>query len=265
MKVWVRARLTKVAHRVLRECRTNMTCLALAMVCLPVAAATSSSAEIRIPVVHLFRGVPLEFHKALPPLGSGARVNLSRLEYLISDIKLRAEDGTSCSLDGQYFHINPLEGSSELVLHDVPARNWREMTFQVGIESAINHADPARWPAGHALNVLECNLHWSWQGGYVFMAIEGTAKGTPGTTESKTFLYHIGNDANLMRASALLPGDGKFAELELVFNVDKLWDGKTKVAPLDDGGLTHSSAGDTLAPSLARNVEQAFEVRPRAK
>ena len=60
----------------------------------------------------------------------------------------------------------------------------------------INHADPAHYPGDHALNPLVNHLHWGWQGGYVFLALEG--RYTRSTSRLSGYVYHMANDQNLM-------------------------------------------------------------------
>ncbi|MBX7245035.1 MAG: hypothetical protein K1X53_06030 [Candidatus Sumerlaeaceae bacterium] len=203
----------------------------------------------------------MRFHEPLV-LTTGSLVELSRLEYLISNVRLVRADGSSVTLVDQYFHLNPLEEKSSLNLEKVPDGTWHELVFDVGVSKETNHLDPARWPANHALNPLECNLHWSWQGGYVFMAIEGSVPPDKGVRQ--TFLYHVGTDSNLANICVGLPADTPLAQTEIIFHVDRIWNGPSKLSPLEGGGLTHSAAGDTLAPRIVRNVQRSFEARKRA-
>jgi len=128
------------------------------------------------------------------------------------------------------------------------------------VPAPTNHEDPAQWPAGHALNVLENNLHWSWAQGFVFLALEGYANTADG--RRKPFLYHLGNDENLMKIRLQVPDGARLADCEIVFHVDRIWNGEHKIVPTD-AGFTHSPAGDKLASQLARNIEAAFELRKR--
>jgi hypothetical protein len=214
---------------------------------------------VQLPVRYLFNGKPLEFHKRTM-LSDTTSISLTRLEYLVSDVHL-APVNDATSVTAQYYHLNPLEQEATLSVNVPTSVPVQALRFSVGVLPEINHCDPARFAAGHPLNVLECNLHWGWQTGYVFFAAEGSAIGAIAT--QKTFLYHLGTDPNLMHVEVKMPSGLALTDAELLFHVDRIWNGVTSVSPMAGGGVTHSTAGDQLAPALCRNIESAFEIRKR--
>jgi hypothetical protein len=67
-------------------------------------------------------------------------------------------------------------------LEGVPGQEFTGLRFVIGLDQALNEADPNLWPAGHPLHPTVNGLHWGWQGGYIFMALEGhrqLAEGKP--------------------------------------------------------------------------------------
>lgn len=226
------------------------------------AAPSITTQSLHIPIRYLFAEAPLKFHEPLR-LTSSTSITLTRLEFIVSRARVQLQNGDWTDLPERYYHFNPLEQDSELVLDLSTSQSIRAIGFDIGLLPAINHANPARWGAGHPLNVLECNLHWGWAGGYVFLAVEGST--TQAENSRKTFLYHLGNDPNLMRVELPLPPGLSLPTSEIVFRVDKLWNGETDISPDDGGGMTHSAPADTLAPRLAHNIEKAFEIRKRAR
>ena len=222
---------------------------------------TSVGQQLRVPIRYMFGNAPLEFHK-LAALTSDTRIAISRLEYIVSNVRLQDEHAAWSAQSTAYYHFNPLEQDHTDLLMDVPTTiTVGAIGFDIGVPSGINHGDPAHWPAGHPLNVLECNLYWSWQVGYVFLAVEGYA--LQPAQPRKTFLYHLGNEPQLMHVDLPLPKGVVLAGSEIVFHVDRAWKGTEAITADDGRGLTHSADGDKLAPRLARNIEKAFEVRRR--
>ena len=65
--------------------------------------------------------------------------------------------------------IDPLQNRLRYRLENVPPGSYQQVAFAVGLNEKTNYADPSQWPADHPLNPLINDLHWSWQGGYVFL------------------------------------------------------------------------------------------------
>jgi hypothetical protein len=74
-------------------------------------------------------------------------------------------------------------------LENVPEGSYRALRFHVGPDAAANAADVSKIPAGHALNPNPNGLHWSWQGGYIFMAVVGHFR--KGNSEVNGFAHHL--------------------------------------------------------------------------
>ena len=161
--------------------------------------------------------------------------------------------------------LRDLRRDEEPLPRGVPAGDYTQLEFQIGLPPEVNHADIARWPATHPLNPLVNGLHWSWQGGYVFAALEGrwsdvaAARATPGRGEDpRGFSYHLATDARRMavrfRADFHIEGDTTIA---LAVDLARVLAARHLVA--DDGSeTTHSGEGDTLAPQLATALGRAW-------
>src|SRR5205085_10652876 len=107
--------------------------------------------------------------------------------------------------------VKAREGRTRFELASLPAGQYDRIRFQVGLEPRINHSDPAHYPAGHPLNPEVNGLHWGWQGGYVFMALEGrwvegrspnrgedAQPAGPEAGARSGYSFHIANDPRLM-------------------------------------------------------------------
>jgi hypothetical protein len=65
----------------------------------------------------------------------------------------------------------------------------------VGLPPELNDRDPALWPAAHPLNPSVNGLHWSWQGGYIFLALEGRFWREPETAANAPgFAFHLARE-----------------------------------------------------------------------
>lgn len=114
------------------------------------------------------------------------------LTYYVSNIKLKREDGTiytdEVKSDGSagYYLIDETDEESQLVvLKNLPKGNYTEVTFTIGVDASQVDEGAQTGPLDPAKG-----LFWSWNSGYIFMAIEGVS---PVSTETDdVFQYHVG-------------------------------------------------------------------------
>lgn len=78
-----------------------------------------------------------------------------RIRHVTATQSSRAFCGTTFSLPG------------------LPAEKTTSITFHIGPDQETNHSDPARFTANHPLNPNLNKLRWDWQGGCIFLALEG--------------------------------------------------------------------------------------------
>ncbi len=221
---------------------------------------TRTPAQVRVDVhiAHLFDGKPLRMEEVSLHNRAGNTLSVTRLAYLISDVALREADGKTVTLANQLAHINPGEGRDTFTLPPVPAGRYIGISFHIGLPPTRNHADPSRYPANHPLHPLVNRLHWGWQGGYVFLALEGRYRQASGKLSG--YSYHLATDKNLMTVrlnqSFNLEQD---STLNLAFDVAKIFAATHEIDIKPDGSdSTHSAPGDKLAAQLTTNVEKSF-------
>lgn len=223
------------------------------------------AAQLRLRIEPRWQSAAVTVPSAEVLTASGQPVRLTRLAALWSDFQLLRADGSVVRLDGQCGFIDAAHGRLEIVLEGVPAGDYAGLQAGIGLPDAINHADPGRWPAGHPLNPEVNALHWSWQGGYVFLAVEGFWH-DPGQPDSG-FSYHLAGEPQRMQVRFLSPFrvDGA-TEVDLAWALDALFRDR-RIAAADGSDTTHSGDGDTLAASLARRTERSLfwlEAKPVA-
>ena len=198
-------------------------------------------------------GAPLKFGAQMT---KGGTISVTRVDFLVSGLSLRREDGSWLETGGWFACFKGADGLSQALLEGVPAQVYTGLRFKVGVEPEVDQGDPNRWPAGHALHPLVNGLHWGWQGGYIFMAMEGhwpQSGGEPGG-----FSYHLAGEQSLMAVT--LEGrldlrSGGTVGLDL--DVAKVLGG---LDPAVFGESTHSREGDPRAATLRIRVEQAFRL-----
>lgn len=186
-------------------------------------------------------------------------LSVSRLSLLLSGFALQRADGTWTGLPGvAWFDA----GAKRLraTLADAPAGSYRALRFHVGPDAAQNAADGGRLAPDDPLNPLLNGLHWSWQGGYVFLALEGLFRAAGG--ELGGWSYHLARDPNRTAVTLEHPLDLRGGErLSLEFNLATLLGLPSAPSFRRDGTSTHSREGDPIAAALVRNLPEAFSVR----
>ncbi len=193
---------------------------------------------------------------------TSARENFSitRVSYLLSDLALQRADGSWLELTNQVAWLDLEKGRDVWRVAQVPVNEYRSVRFHVGVDPVANHADVARLPADHPLNPNLNSLHWNWQGGYIFLAVEGNWRNAAGALDGWSF--HLARDTNRTSVTLAAALDlTRDAQLELNFDVATLLNTPRAVSLAKDGSSTHSREGDPLAAVLVANLPGAFTVQ----
>ncbi|MBL9199173.1 MAG: hypothetical protein JNL39_01650 [Opitutaceae bacterium] len=220
----------------------------------------ANAADLTIAITPRWRGAGIAVPSAALANDHGQSLRLTRVALLVSEVTLLRSDGGTLRLDGQFGLVDLGAGRREFTVRGVPAGDFVGLEFRVGVPRAANLGDPGRWSAGHALNPLVNGLHWSWQGGYVFAALEGHYRAAADAPEGaeRGFSFHVANAPQLMavgfRADWKITGD---TTVHLTLDLARVL-AAHRLAPGDGSESTHSGEGDTLAPRLAAALERAW-------
>ncbi len=111
-------------------------------------------------------------------------LTFTMFRYYVSNIQLVKDDGTIWSEQNSYRIINVAEPSSLLLsLNNIPAGNYKEMRYTLGVDSTRNVSgaqDGALAPSN--------GMFWSWNTGYIFLKAEGTSP----QSSNNNFMIHLG-------------------------------------------------------------------------
>jgi cytochrome c peroxidase len=229
------------------------TCLGWATIGFAAAPRVGVSIEAR------FSNAPLRFDALTHVLASGQRISVTRLDLLFSGLALRGIDGRWSYSSNRFAFISGREGRTRFELTGIPSGSYDRLRFNVGLPAEENHANPGGLAADDPLNPNVNGLHWSWQGGYVFLALEGGWRKPDGSTGG--YSYHLATDRMLMPVELPLTldltGD---REVALVLRTDRLFSAPNRIDLADESASTHSRVGDVLADRLRKNVMASFAV-----
>ena len=232
----------------------------VAILALVLAAQAAWGSALEIAVRHTFNGEPLLQDSLRYESAAGETLSVTRLSYLLSGFALELEGGTWVEVPEQVAWMDAAQRRTVVRLEGVPAGAYRALRFHLGPDAAANAADPAKLPAGHPLNANLNGLHWSWQGGYIFLAVEGHFR--TGSAEPKGYAHHLARDPNRTRISLAAPLDlTRDAGVQLDFDLAALLNAPRPLSFERDGTATHSREGDPIAAALVANLPGAFRVR----
>ena len=152
------------------------------------------------------------------------------------------------------------QNRNSIWLETIPAGEFCSVRFLVGLNTNLNHADAAVFPAAHPLNPNLNGLNWSWQGGYIFLALEGLWRNSSGQLDG--WAYHLARDTNATRITLAAPLTiTNETKVELDFDLATLLNAPRPLSFNKDGSSTHSRDGDPVAAALVANLAGAFRVR----
>lgn len=191
---------------------------------------------------------------------AGETFSMTRASCLLSGFSLQRQDGSWLALPGNVAWLDATTRRTGFALPDVPAARYTALRFHVGLDAVTNAANAAQYPSDHPLNPNVNGLHWSWQGGYIFLALEGSWRGADGKPGG--FSYHFARDPNrtdiTMKGDFDLTGD---ATVEISFDVASVFSATTALSFVKDGVSTHSQPGDPISAAIKANLPAAFTLK----
>lgn len=219
-----------------------------------------------IPLRNLSMDVQVNYDGSPFPTGQlgitnweGQSFSVTRLDFLLSDFAVRRTDGRWLEQTNWQAFVSLTGKRTKFTLPALPADRYDRIRFKVGVEPGLNHGDPAQYPPAHPLNPNLNGLHWGWQGGYVFLAVEGRWQNANGETGGYSF--HLGNDKMLTTIELLAELDlTKDQALTATLHLNRLFGGKPTLVFNEENAATHSREGDALALRLQTQLESAFSL-----
>ncbi len=218
---------------------------------------------LTLEIRHLWNNQPLSIPSAEISTDAGERINLTRLAYLLSEPRLKRSTDSGPLIRSDWFaFVDATDSVSRITISGIPAGSYQSLQLHLGLDEQTDRADPSQYPAKHPLNPIVNNLHWSPQGGYIFVALEGHAR------PDGAFSYHLGNPRN--RVTCEIPVafqiNSRAASpitIRLDFHLDRLFNTETPLATQAQTS-THSREGDPLAETLKKRLATVFTAKVSA-
>ncbi len=188
---------------------------------------------------------------------SGRQYKFTTARFYVSGIELETATGHAHGEEYAQFDA-PV---SDYELGEFEAGTYTGINFNIGVDSAANHADPSASGTNPVLSSSSSTFdHWSWNSGYIFVKIEGVADTSALMTGivDGPFEIHIGGDS-FLRAISLaktfeVPITGNY-ELGIDIDWAKALDGVDL-----RNATTHTMDNMPLAQQVIANLLTAITV-----
>lgn len=192
------------------------------------------------------------------PGGENGELTLSRLDFLVTGLALQKTDGTWIeAAPGWVDFVSTGKQRLTVRCDGVAEGDYQNIRFRIGLDPATDRTDPSAYAPDHPLHPDLCGLHWSWQGGYIYLALEGRSS-KPVKAGGDGFAFHLAREGNapVIELPVSFRGGGPVT-IRIGMDVPRLLDG---VDFARDGNATHSRDGDPLPGRMMANLAKALAV-----
>ena len=214
------------------------------------------AAPLHIDFMHEVDSKPLLIDSLRYKNSRGETISVTRLAWLATGFSLNTAGGEALVIPDRTAYVS--NRGATLTLPDLPAEQITSITFHIGPDREINHADPTKHGANSPLNPNVNALHWDWEGGSIFLAMEGHWRAL-GRKLPEGYAYHFARDSN--RTAITLPFEldlSQESRVAIALDPLKLLAGLSFAT---DGATAHSSEGDPVSDRLKANLSSVFRIR----
>lgn len=188
----------------------------------------------------------------------GNMCEFTRAEMYLSNPVYKDDQGVQLAAPAEYMLISPDEGTYSI--GTLPANTHvHTMDLFVGIDTTANASDPAGYSSSHALAYQSPSMHWNWNSGYIFIAIEGHVDidGNGSYDAGEDFIMHVGMNSMRRTVTGLLAHfntvEGQTHNIEL--DID--WAELVAGIDLSVDNSSHTMDNMPLATAVADNSANA--------
>ncbi len=207
---------------------------------------SAQTKSVSLNINHLLNGT--QFSTIFPAIAPGGYYfRVSSLRYYLSKIRIKHDGGKIDDVTGLYILVNPLV-NNEYILGNFDVTNVEAIELGIGIDSATNHLDPTKYPAGDPLAMQDPTMHWGWAG-YRFIAFDGQAGASNSSTQTSFELHAL---EDILYSSVTIPAKGTMVNGNLVIHLDAEYSKLLTNIEANEGVISHGSTG--AAATLMNNM-----------
>ncbi len=194
---------------------------------------------------------------------SGRRIRLEQIRFYLSNIRALKTDGSKTE-PLQAALLDASDPGSLKVKLNLPEGSYSGIQFGLGLDSALNNADPTLLPSSDPLAAPD--MYWTWLK-YIFVKVEGRSDTTTNASGNLDWLlvYHLGTDQayrTITLNQAFEVKNGLNGNFPIKLDMQKVFNATGNVIDIRTESFTHSEGSTMpLTIKMADNFAAAFSVR----
>lgn len=220
--------------------------------------------QVRVIFDHEVDGIDLNFGQNYNhPYGM---FSIHRLQYYLSNISIVHDGAQETTFKGHYVLVNGNQTTYDIGVASI--NSIEGIKWNIGVDSTMNHSDPAFWPEGHPLAYQNPSTHWGWVSGYRFLCFEGLFDYNSDNVPEKIWEFHAVGDALLTPISLAIQaaetvGDtiniyikADYSKLFIGVHIDNILHGAgSKVTKMMSNFVTAPVFSESSAPTSVDNPQ----------
>lgn len=144
----------------------------LLALCMIFALGTASAQNtVELLLTPLYDGQPLNIGQTYTD-PNGYAFEITRLQFYAGQFTITHDGGQTTDFNGVDNYILTDAGTTSYTIGTGNVTSVEDVSFYIGVENSLNHADPALQATGHPLALQSPSMHWGWASGYRFLAVE---------------------------------------------------------------------------------------------
>ncbi|MCB9189883.1 MAG: hypothetical protein H6599_11460 [Flavobacteriales bacterium] len=191
----------------------------------------------------------------------GNMCTFTRAQMYISNPVYVDDSGDTLAAPAEYILISPDETTYSI---GTLAANTHvhTMSLLIGVDTAANNDDPAGYPSGHALAYQTPAMHWNWNSGYIFIAIEGhvDTSGNGIYDAGEDFVMHVGMNSMARNVQDLIVEFNAVEGMTHNISLDIDWAELIAGINLKTDNSSHTMDNMPLAAAVANNGPNAITI-----
>lgn len=202
---------------------------------------------------------------------AGENFSVSLCQYFISNIQLKAADGSKYIVpqDSSYFLVRESDPATQFLHVKVPVGDYTGLTFTVGVDSLRNTMDVSqRTGVLDPSAGMDDGMYWGWNSGYIFFKLEGLSSAAPvDPTGQNKFRYHIGgfggfqaptlNNIKIITLDLTAGGlphvqQGRESNIHIMVDILKMFNGSTTLSIAENPTVMFSDYSVHIADNYVK-------------
>lgn len=233
--------------------------------------AIAGNGKLEVEFDNIFGGADLILDSQSNTTSQGEILKISDIKYIVSNIVLTNEDGTTFTYpkSESYFIVSERNQLSHVLeLENVPAGNYTKITFGIGVdETQYNLGQTVQGDFFAAAQ--DEDMAWTWSAGYKHILFEGQFT-SPTVTTPAVFMVHTGKsgaDYNYNQVTLNFPDKALVRptitpDVHIFADVKQVIDGTNKInlSANNTNGMGAMIMSGANLPLITANLSNMFSV-----